>query len=301
MNDMAKRVGYFLLSSGATLSLLVASPMVAADFRSYEAELDQSSWQYAGNPVRCELSHDIPRFGAAQFFAKASRTPNMAFVLDGIRNRVTTDKPISVRALAPTWQSHQRSKMIGVVPAVPGEKTLNVINETAWRMLSSLEQGMSPTFFYRDFADNSDQVSVALSAVNFSKVYDEFLQCVENLLPYDFREIQYTMINFNFNGSALSAKDKSKLDVLAEFIKYDPDIEVVLVEGHTDSIALRRYNKALGMRRAQSVANYLTDKGVDNAKLTTVSHGERRPLESNATREGQAMNRRVFITLSKSS
>jgi outer membrane protein OmpA-like peptidoglycan-associated protein len=130
-------------------------------------------------------------------------------------------------------------------------------------------------------------------------VYDRFLECVEQLLPYDFWEIQYTMVHFDFNGTALSPEDKSKLDVLAEFIKYDPDIELVLVEGHTDSIALRRYNKALGLRRANSVKDYLKSKGVRVDKIKTISHGERRPLESNHTAEGRAMNRRAFITLSK--
>ena len=34
-----------------------------ADFRAYEAEVDESVWDYSGNPVRCELKHKIPLFG----------------------------------------------------------------------------------------------------------------------------------------------------------------------------------------------------------------------------------------------
>ncbi len=279
--------------------LVFGSGALRADFRTYQAEYEDSRWEFEGNPVRCELKHDIPRYGEATFFAKASRSPNMAFVLDSERNRLATDTRIDVRALAPIWKPGKMAREFEAVGAVPGEKTLNIMDEAAWKLLIALEQGMNPSFYYRDMADRSDRVAVSLSPVNFQGVYDQFLDCVEQLLPYDFWEIQYTMVHFDFNGTVLTSKDKSKLDVLAEFIKYDPDIEVVLVEGHTDSIALRRYNKALGMRRANSVKQYLNDKGVQQGKIKTVSHGERRPLESNHTAEGRAMNRRVFITLSK--
>lgn len=279
--------------------LVFGSGALRADFRTYQAEYEDSRWEFEGNPVRCQLTHDIPRYGEATFFAKASRTPNMAFVLDSARNRLATDSRISVRALAPIWKPGKMAREFEAVGAVPGEKTLNIMDEAAWKLLIALEQGMNPAFYYRDMADRSDRVAVSLSPVNFQGVYDQFLDCVEQLLPYDFWEIQYTMVHFDFNGTSLTESDKAKLDVLAEFIKYDPDIEIVLVEGHTDSIALRRYNKALGMRRANSVKQYLKDKGVQQGKIKTVSHGERRPLESNHTAEGRAMNRRVFITLSK--
>ena len=274
---------------------------ISAEFRTYQAEIEQSKWNFVGNPVRCELKHLIPRYGEATFFARASRSPNMAFILDSMRNRVSTNKRIDIRALAPQWQPGKMARQLESVGAVPGEKTLNLVDESAWKLLVSLERGMNPAFFYRDFQDNSDRVAIALSAVNFQSVYDDFLSCVESLLPYDFREIKHTMVNFAFDKSQLSIDDKQKLDVLAEFIKYDDDIKVVLVEGHTDSIALRRYNRALSKRRADEVKQYLFAKGVSNQKIVTRYHGERRPIESNHTAEGRAMNRRVFITLSKSS
>ncbi|WP_144395008.1 flagellar protein MotY [Pleionea sediminis] len=270
-----------------------------AEFRTYLADIEQSKWSFSGNPVRCELKHKIPRYGEAVFFARASRTPNMAFVLDSMRNRLKTDRLIGVRAIAPTWRPGKRAVQMDSVSAIPGEKTLNILDDSAWKLLVALEQGMNPAFYYRDFEDKRDRVAIALSAVNFQSVYDNFLTCVESLLRYDFWEIQYTMVNFGFNKSNLTNDDKHKLDVLSEFLKYDPDIQVVLVEGHTDSIAFRRYNKALGHRRANSVKAYLVNKGVNPGKIVTRSHGERRPLESNHTPEGRALNRRVFITLSK--
>ncbi len=284
-------------------TLLVASLLGCglgwSDFRTYEANIEQADWQFDGNPVFCSLSHSIPRYGLAEFKAKASRTPNMAFILDAARNPIATGKVIDIRSVAPEWRPGKLGKEIGVVPVVPGEKTLNVLDDVAWKLLIALEQGMSPSFYYRDFKDDSDRVSVALSTVNFQRVYSNFIDCVEELLPYDFWEIQHTMINFDFNGSKLTEADRKKLDVLAEFLKHDPNIEAVLVEGHTDSIAFRRYNKALGQKRANSVSDYLKSKGVEKQKIRAVSHGEMKPLESNHTAEGRALNRRVFITMQR--
>lgn len=279
--------------------LLIVTQAVNAGFRVYQAEIDESKWTFEGNPVQCRLQHNIPTYGEAVFFSRASRTPNMSFVLDSKRSRLKTDSLIDVQALAPQWQPGVRARALNDVSAIPGEKTLNIVDEDAWKLLVNLEQGMNPAFSYRAFDDRSDRVSIALSAVNFKMVYENFLDCVEQLLPYDFREIQYTMVHFDFDRSQLSPSDKAKLDVLSEFIKYDPDIQVVLVEGHTDSIAFRRYNKKLGQRRANVVKQYLLEKGVSSQKIMAVSHGERRPLESNHTPEGRAMNRRVFVTLDR--
>ncbi|NVJ61240.1 MAG: OmpA family protein [Gammaproteobacteria bacterium] len=282
------------------VSIMVGYGITAtAAFRTYLADIEDSVWEFDGNPVKCELKHKIPLYGEAVFSSKAGRAPNMIFVLDSMRNRVPSDRLVEVRALASHWQPGLRAEQLLPTHSIPGEKTLNIIDEQAWKLLVGLERGMNPAFYYRDFSDNSDRVAVALSPVNFQAVYDQFLSCVEGLLPYDFREIQYTMVHFDFDKHNLSRDDKQKLDVLADFIKYDPEIEVVLLEGHTDSIALRSYNKKLGMKRADAVKTYLTDKGVMEQKIRAVSYGERRPLESNATEEGRAMNRRVFVTLNK--
>ncbi|MCB1832791.1 MAG: OmpA family protein, partial [Geminicoccaceae bacterium] len=67
------------------------------------------------------------------------------------------------------------------------------------------------------------------------------------------------------------------------------------VQGHTDSTGATDYNQGLSERRAQSVLDYLTGKGVEAERLTAVGFGENRPIASNDTEEGRAQNRRVEI------
>jgi outer membrane protein OmpA-like peptidoglycan-associated protein len=71
-------------------------------------------------------------------------------------------------------------------------------------------------------------------------------------------------------------------------------IKKVLIEGHTDSQGGDAYNMKLSQKRADSVRDHLIDKGgVDPAVLESVGFGETRPIESNKTAKGRALNRRT--------
>jgi outer membrane protein OmpA-like peptidoglycan-associated protein len=67
------------------------------------------------------------------------------------------------------------------------------------------------------------------------------------------------------------------------------------VLGHTDSDGAEGYNQALSERRAQSVASFLTGRGVATVRIATIGYGETRPIATNETAEGKAQNRRVEI------
>lgn len=66
------------------------------------------------------------------------------------------------------------------------------------------------------------------------------------------------------------------------------------VEGHTDSVGSEAHNRGLSLRRAQSVARALRERGV-SAEVVVVGLGKDRPIADNATPDGRAQNRRVAI------
>jgi outer membrane protein OmpA-like peptidoglycan-associated protein len=76
----------------------------------------------------------------------------------------------------------------------------------------------------------------------------------------------------------------------------NPNIRVT-IEGHCDSIGTSEYNLALGERRANSVRDYLTSRGISQDRMRTVSYGEDRPIADNKTAEGRAMNRRAHLVV----
>ena len=65
------------------------------------------------------------------------------------------------------------------------------------------------------------------------------------------------------------------------------------IGGHTDSVGSEDSNRALSKRRAEAVVGYLTEAGIDEARLTAEGYGESKPIASNDTDEGRAQNRRI--------
>ncbi|MEZ5845413.1 MAG: OmpA family protein [Geminicoccaceae bacterium] len=99
---------------------------------------------------------------------------------------------------------------------------------------------------------------------------------------------------FDFDKSDIKPAAAAELDMLAQLMADNPQ-QSFEVQGHTDSTGATDYNQGLSERRAQSVLDYLTGKGVEAERLTAVGFGENRPLASNDTEEGRAQNRRVEI------
>lgn len=73
------------------------------------------------------------------------------------------------------------------------------------------------------------------------------------------------------------------------------DIGDISITGHTDSSGAEAYNQTLSERRAQAVANYLIEGGLDPEKLMVIGMGEIQPMVENSSKEGRAKNRRVEI------
>ncbi len=105
-------------------------------------------------------------------------------------------------------------------------------------------------------------------------------------------------INFEYGKSNILPTSYDYLDRLAEIIqKTGMEIEV---SGHTDNKGSSRFNMNLSRARAAAVVDYLVGKGVNRRNLTYSWYGMTRPLVSNDTEEGRAINRRVeFKILNK--
>ncbi len=99
-------------------------------------------------------------------------------------------------------------------------------------------------------------------------------------------------INFEFDSARLTTSSESTLDRIAESLKAQTDFRVE-VAGHTDSVGNADYNEELSRQRAESVRQYLLDRGVAADRVSARGYGELDPIASNETESGRAMNRRV--------
>jgi len=103
--------------------------------------------------------------------------------------------------------------------------------------------------------------------------------------------------NFEFDKADLLPAGKERLD---NFIKESDGVNIgtVVIGGHTDSVGSKAYNDRLSLRRAQTVHNYLASKGLHAGQYEVQGYGSSKPIDSNATAEGRAHNRRVEVQTS---
>ena len=105
-------------------------------------------------------------------------------------------------------------------------------------------------------------------------------------------------IFFNFNKAILKAESYPELNRLADLMK-ERGTMTVEIAGHADSTGPDDYNLLLSGWRAKAVSKYLNEKGIQADRITTVSFGETKPIQSNETKEGRKKNRRVEFKIIK--
>lgn len=202
---------------------------------------------------------------------------------------------------------------------LPGEHVIRVRTHTLPKN-SSLEMG------YNDFARDSTSRFVKLTESGIARV-DFYL--VKNVSIPDSTEVNYstvkigdfslqriasprnivfiedqraasmklTGLNFEVAKAKLRPESFLTLKQLAALMREYPD-QPLTIAGHTDSmrIATREFpnNKVLSLARAQSVQRYLIDvEKIDSTRITIEGYGETKPVATNKTLEGRALNRRV--------
>jgi cytochrome c oxidase subunit 2 len=106
---------------------------------------------------------------------------------------------------------------------------------------------------------------------------------------------------FFATGSATLTEDSQyELDYVANILSENPDVTFELA-GHTDNQGRADSNLSLSQARAESVAEYLTRKGISTDRMTARGYGDTDPVETNDTAEGRQANRRTELKiLSKS-
>jgi OOP family OmpA-OmpF porin len=104
--------------------------------------------------------------------------------------------------------------------------------------------------------------------------------------------------NFKSGSSRLTSEGQTQfLAVALSLQEGNTKISRLLIEGHTDSVGDGAMNQVLSLKRANAVAEYLAKQGgFARSSMRTLGLGESKPVASNKTRKGRALNRRVEIT-----
>tara|TARA_B100001250_G_C19756416_1_gene770300 strand:+ start:200 stop:691 length:492 start_codon:yes stop_codon:yes gene_type:complete len=93
------------------------------------------------------------------------------------------------------------------------------------------------------------------------------------------------------NESILTTKSRDTLRKQAAWLRENPNVTVVL-EGHCDERGTREYNLALGERRANAAKDYLMTYGISADRISVISYGKERPVDSGSNPLSWSKNRR---------
>jgi outer membrane protein OmpA-like peptidoglycan-associated protein len=287
-----------LLLMSVSISSALLSVSAHAAMRNYSANQDSSNWEVVKTTrLQCQLNHEVPYYGEAIFKASASKNKNLTFNLDMVV-RPENYAIAGLKAVPPSWRSGLPARDIAnmkLLKKFDGE----LGNQTAWEMLTELEKGFYPTFYYQDWQNSADKIAVGISSVNFKQAYWAFLQCRDELLPYSFEDISFTVMNYQSNSSKLTKLSQQRLDKIAEYLKNDSTIESISIDSYTDSYGGRWNNLDLSRKRAKAIKDYMVSLGVDENKVKTTGFGEKRFVDTNDNILGRDKNRRLIIQIAK--
>jgi len=100
---------------------------------------------------------------------------------------------------------------------------------------------------------------------------------------------------FATNKTTLTTASRDTLRTQAAWLRKNKDVAVT-VEGHADERGTREYNLALGERRANTVKDYLMTYGISGNRISVISYGKERPVNSGSTPLAWSQNRRSVTT-----
>src|SRR4051794_23238094 len=101
---------------------------------------------------------------------------------------------------------------------------------------------------------------------------------------------------FAFDQSTLSSDARATLDRQAAWLGRYPQVTVQLA-GNCDERGTEEYNLALGQRRANAARDYLVARGVNSARVTTISYGKERPVAPGSDEQAYAQNRNAITSV----
>ena len=253
----------------------------------------EATWTFTGDRSECRLVQTVPDYGEATLRQEAGL--GTEFFLTAPEPWFTPG-PIIAASTTPEWHpGFPGARLLDAVSA-GGDGTVSLGEPTASALLVDLYDGRELEF-RQNAAGERPGIVVGVSGVNFRALYSRFAACTAALLPATFERIARSSLAFPSNDFALDAAARARLDLIAAYLRADPDVKAVYIDGHTDGGKAGEGDVELSRRRAEVIEDYLIEQRVPKERLVVRFHSDRYPVAPNTTPEGRAKNRRATIRL----
>lgn len=276
------------------LSILAGVTLTPALAVTFQTPLEHVKWTVEGDRFECRLTQPVKGFGQGEFVRRAGENP--IFTLHAQERWLSRGSAVLLAAAAP-WRAAQGDISLGSVIINADNNGLQTSQLQAGRLLTALLEGRGPLIRHR--TQQGEALEVRIIPAHFSDAYQRYLDCTASLLPYNFEQIKQTRIGFRDENMTLSDSAQGRLKLIVDFLKEDPTVNRIELDGHSDSWGNRLSNREVSRRRALTVKQFFIDQGVPEEQIVVRFHGERYPLKPNNTAANRELNRRVNVVLSR--
>ena len=273
------------------LCMFASLPAMALTF---QTRLENIEWKVEGDKFECRLIQPITDFGSGAFVRRAGE--QAVFRLNAYNSMLGEGSATLLAAAAP-WQPGRGDIDLGSVRIGRGQVLFNSSQAQAGRLFRGLLEGRSP--LVRHFSREGNVSEVRLLPVRFRQAYGDYEACTAKLLPKNFEQVRQSRIGFPGGGTELDATARVNLHVMVEYLKADPTVNHVILDGYSDNMGNRLTNRELSRRRALAVMDYFKESGLQESQITVRFHGEQYPLVPNTNHANRAKNRRVSVRLER--
>ena len=280
------RQRYFIL-----LSMFASLPAMALTF---QTRLENIEWKVEGDKFECRLIQPITDFGSGAFVRRAGE--QAVFRLNA-SNSMLGEGSAKLLAAAAPWQPGRGDIDLGSVRIGRGQILFNSSQAQAASLFRGLLEGRSPLL--RHYSREGSVSEVRLLPARFRQAYGDYEACTAKLLPKNFEQVRQSRIGFPGGGTELDATARISLQVMVEYLRADPTVNHVSLDGYSDNLGNRLTNRELSRRRALAVMDYFKEHGLQASQITVRFHGEQYPLVPNSNRANRAKNRRVSVRLER--
>lgn len=268
---------------------------LGVDAHLYVADVDEAQWTVETSPLYCRLWQGVPAYGRGIFQNNSGE--RQTFDLES-QKKVYDKGTATIRISPPEWIFNRPKKQIAQTQTIKGFHPVLIEEPTVSNMLDELEAGMFPEIQHPGWYEGH-WVEVQLSSVNFTAAYADYSQCLGDLYPANFKQLERTRILFDVDKFELKKEYFERLKLIKGYLDIDPEVVKIVVDGHTDNTGSDSYNWDLSKNRAQIVSAYLLKIGVPESKLQVRYHGERFPVAKNKSDANRQKNRRTTLRLVK--
>ncbi|WP_045390962.1 MotY family protein [Vibrio rotiferianus] len=276
------------LSTFLVLGLFSVPHLHASEY--INVPMDLSSWSFKGGKFECKLVHSkIPQ---GKFYFRLLPNDNVSFVAELSSNDKSWSRA-SLQSVRAPWQKGREPFVIDTLEVVNNQKRL-VFQQGISELLDNVHQGRWVTL---SLSGSNGSLKLTIPTIQMNTSLDSLDACRSELPKMTFAQARDVVLPFAFGQLSLSASQSHKLRALKSYIIRDDRITKILVDGYTDNVGSSVANLSVSRKRAEKVADMLTQLGIDKGLIEVRAHGARYPVASNSTADGRDRNRRVTLRL----